>query len=292
MRKSAEMNQELEKSRQRHVISLWQQVLWCFLYAGNDPDRPEVFLTKELPDLSMEEIEWRCGLPSPGSLRASLFQLKKEGAVRPMSSLQGLRYRLTQEGKERVIADFPFARSIARKWDKTWRFVLFKEEHGLALAERSAAYKQLRRELTKTGFGALGKGLFLSAYPVSSELLQRMRTPPWNGLATAFETKGPLIGDGEHWLRQAYNLDILDKQYAKLGTKTAQMLHTHARKKTLTAQEKKSIATIFAEHLALIEQTPSVPEELTTRWPNIKEQHALMMQAFLKARQRERKTLE
>lgn len=205
-----------------------------------------------------------------------------------MNSLQGLRYRITPEAKDRIFEDFPFARSLVRKWDKTWRIVLFKEEAGRPLADRSARYKQLRRMLKADGFGSLGKGLFLSAAPVSSGLMNQLKTPMFSQIASLFETKGPLIGDAENWLFQAYDLDILDKQYAKLGSKAVHLLNTYSAKKTLTMQEKRSIAGIFDEYLSMIEKTPFIPDEYQSRWPNVSKLHQFVLQLFQRARLRER----
>lgn len=271
-------------------ISLWEQVLWSFIFSGNDPEKPDVLQTRELPELTIPEISWRCGAPSQGSLRSAVFQLKREGAVRSTVSMQGLKYRLTPEGKDRLSARFPFARGMIRKWDKSWRIILFKEVHGRPLAERSADYKLLRRIIKRDGFGALGKGLFLSAAPPSPELLTALQTPRLATLADLFETKGPVFGDAEVWLHQAYDLDTLNKQYAKFGGKAEQVLRTYARKKTLTLQEKKSIATLFGEYLALVDQNPVIPEEYQSRWPNIGFAHDLVRQLCLRARLRERQS--
>lgn len=271
-------------------ISLWERVVWSFVFSSNDPEKPDVLQTRELPELTIPEISWRCGLPSQGSLRSALFQLKKEGVLRSTVSLQGLKYRLTPEGKDRLSARFPFARGMVRKWDKSWRIILFKEVHGRPLAERSADYKLLRRIIKKDGFGSLGKGLFLSAAPPSPEVLTALQTPRLATLADLFETKGPIFGDAEVWLHQAYDLDTLNKQYAKLGAKLDQVLHTYARKKTLTLQEKKSVGSVLGEYLSLIDKNPVIPEEYQSRWPNIAHAHDLVRQLCLRARLRERQS--
>lgn len=271
-------------------ISLWEHVLWSFILSSTDPEKPEVLQTRELPELTVPEIAWRCGAPSQGSLRSALFQLKREGALRSTVSLQGLKYRLTPEGKDRLSARFPFARGMIRKWDKSWRIILFKEVHGRPLAERSADYKLLRRILKRDGFGALGKGLFLSAATPSSEVLAALQSPRLATLADLFETKGPLFGDAETWLHQAYDLDTLNKQYAKFGGKAEQVLRTYARKKTLTLQEKKSIASLLKEYLALLDQNPVIPEDYHSRWPNIGFAHEMIRQICLRARMRERQS--
>ncbi len=186
--------------------------------------------------------------------------------------------RLTGEGREKVIRDFPLLEFQKRKWDRKWRIVLFD------IAELNRGKRDLLRDkLKELGFGMFQQSVYISPHDFTKDLVEFLVVSQLDGFVYVFEIfhTQVAIGDAKELARKVWNLDGLNDAYRKLIEKISYLISTHGRevklnnikdgkgegvgeaiKKGIKEKINGGIENIRQEYLRMIAADPFLPKEL------------------------------
>lgn len=207
----------------------------------------------------------------------------KVGYIEKIVKKGELYLRLTGEGREKIIRDFPLLGFQKKKWDGKWRIVLFD------IAELNRKKRDmLRNKLRELGFGMFQKSVYISPHNFTKDLVEFLIARELSGFVYVFEIfhTQMAIGNAKELARKVWNLDSLNEQYLKLIEKISHLISTHDREVKLNNIEdkkadkrkeedgkekirniKEKIRDIKEEYLGLIFTDPFLPKELlSSNW--------------------------
>ena len=180
--------------------------------------------------------------------------------------------RLTGEGKEKIIRDFPLLEFQKKRWDRKWRIVLFD------IAELDRRKRDmLRNKLKELGFGMFQQSVYISPHNFTKDLVEFLLASQLSGFVYVFEIYHTqmAIGDARELALKVWNLDSLSERYLKLIEKINHLISAHGRegnlKSMIDEKEEKNkkekdrrekIKDIKEEYLGLILIDPFLPKEL------------------------------
>src|SRR3989344_4002694 len=90
----------------------------------------------------------------------------KTGFIEKVEKNGEIYIRLTSQGSQKIIREFPLLSLQKKKWDKKWRFAIFDIQE-----VNKNVRDQLRKKLKELGFGMLQKSVFISPHDVLKDLL-------------------------------------------------------------------------------------------------------------------------
>ena len=190
--------------------------------------------------------------------------------------------RLTGEGKEKIIRDFPVMAFRKKKWDEKWRIVLFD------IAELNRRKRDaLRSKLKELGFGMFQQSVYISPHDFTKDMVEFLITSQLSDFVYVFEILHiqMAIGNAKELARKVWNLDSLSEKYKKLIEKISHLIGTHGRevklnnikdreaerneKKKIEREKKRNektrkeeIGNIKEEYFRLISIDPFLPKDL------------------------------
>lgn len=180
--------------------------------------------------------------------------------------------RLTGEGKEKIIRDFPLLAFQKKKWDGKWRMVLFD------IAELNRKKRDmLRAKLKELGFGMFQESVYISPHNFTKDLVEFLIASQLAGFVYVFEIfhTQMAIGNAKELAQKVWNLDRLNERYSELIEKISHLISTHDREVKLNNTRdrkgekeekeksvKEKIKDVKEEYLGLILIDPFLPKEL------------------------------
>ena len=187
--------------------------------------------------------------------------------------------RLTSEGNERIVRDFPILSFAARPWDRRWRVVIFDIEE----IERTVR-KGLREKLRQLGLGMLQESVWVTPHDVSVDLREFLEHKGLGEAAFVLEVSAILAGDQDALVRKIWNLDEIAEAYQEIIEKAAKLRdmyvtsagrtqqHTNEKKGGI-AEEARKIRERYIETLLI---DPQLPKELLPKgWPAVRAREAV-----------------
>lgn len=186
--------------------------------------------------------------------------------------------RLTGEGRERIVRDFPLLEFQKKRWDKKWRIVLFD------IAELNRKKRDmLRAKLKELGFGMLQQSVYISPNNFTKDLVEFLTAEKLAGFVYVFEIfhTQMAIGNAKELAQKVWNLDSLNEQYLELIEEISHLNSTYGRGVKLNGldelkvvksnkesnkgfnKERDGLArNIREEYLSLVISDPFLPKEL------------------------------
>lgn len=196
-----------------------------------------------------------------------IWRTLKTGYIEKIVKDEKVYLRLTAEGKEKVVRDFPLFKFQERKWDKKWRFVLFD----IAELERKTR-DALRSKLKELGFGMFQQSVYISPHNFTKDLLEFINATKLSNLVYVFEVAHSkiAIGDPKQLANKLWNLDNINEQYMELNNKVRHLIEFNGRGVKLNdlrvrrdrKDKDRLLKSIREEYLALIITDPFLPKEL------------------------------
>lgn len=188
--------------------------------------------------------------------------------------------RLTGEGKEKLVRDFPLLSFQKQKWDGKWRIVLFD------ISELNRKKRDmLRIKLKELGFGMFQESVYISPHNFTKDLVEFLLASQLSGFVYVFEIfhTQMAIGNAKELAQKVWNLDSLNECYLELIRKISHLIFSHGREVKLNntntgemkegKTEKEKIREeeikreIKGEYLRLIFIDPFLPKELlSSNW--------------------------
>lgn len=170
--------------------------------------------------------------------------------------------RLTPQGNQRMVRDFPLLSLQKRKWDKKWRIAIFDiEEVNRKLRDN------LRSKLKELGFGMLQKSVFISPHDILRDFSEFINYLGLNQAVYVFETSKPTIGDAKELADKIWNLNFLNEKYKQVVEKGREIQNSnltkpHDRGEMLNHGDEERKRKLKSQYLEIVLQDPFLPREL------------------------------
>lgn len=187
----------------------------------------------------------------------------KTGYIEKVEKQGEIYIRLTSAGNKKIVRDFPFLSFQNKKWDKTWRVVIFDiEEVSRQVRER------FRGKLKELGFGMLQESVFISPYDIAQDFTEFIDAQGLNESAYLLEVSSIAVGDIKALVNRVWHLDHINDMYKKIIEKIKDSYLTidSDRLNKLNKDESKKvqdgIIEIKKEYLEVALRDPFLPKEL------------------------------
>lgn len=170
--------------------------------------------------------------------------------------------RLTSQGNQRMIRDFPLLPFQKKQWDKKWRIAIFDiEEVNRRLRDN------LRDKLKELGFGMLQKSVFISPHDILRDFSEFISHLGLEQAVYAFETSTLAIGNAKELASRVWNLDFFNERYKQVVEKAREiqnshLIKAHDRGKMLNDKDKKKRRELRNEYLEILLRDPFLPKAM------------------------------
>lgn len=200
-----------------------------------------------------EAVDWEKTLTSPylqlkfSSYKDNYFQqtvrtMLRTGEIERIVKKGEAFFRITSQGKIKLVRETPLAKRIGRKWDGKWRMVIFD------IPEISRSKRDgLRRKLKELGFAQWQKSVYITPFDVAQDLAEYLGNINLSEYAIALEAKKIFIGDEKEMANKLWYLDNLNLRYQEFIEEF---------------QDKKDKRGLEEEYLFILESDPCLPKEL------------------------------
>ena len=216
-------------------------------------------------------LYWRLAGYQESSIRNAVLQLVESGEIDKIMRNSTSLFRLTSQGRDRLLSFFPISIGQKRVWDRRWRIAIVSSSQGSSLAKDNPSRKirKLRKGLRKLGFKKLSRGVYLTPLPVSERLkeflFQDNLTPHLGGV---IESRRLVIGDDKQLAKQIWPLNKLGQAYNQSISRIERLLVVLRKQKRLLDKEKKQFSLILDNIFSLLAADPGLPKKLLPNdWP-------------------------
>lgn len=241
--------------------------------------RPESFNYKDY-----SYLYWRLSGYEESSIRGSVLQLVATGEVDKIVRNNTPLYRLTSQGRDRLMSLFPISIGQKRVWDRIWRIALIKGVSGSSLRIKGSSAKkkeresrlgcltdlrEIRRGLRGLGFKKLSSSVYITPMPVSVKIKEFcLKNKFINAQIAVIESRRLLIGDDKQIAKNIWDLERINALYHEFIRNVNKLLKVFRQKKVLSVREKKQFSLILSTYFSLLKQDPGLPKRLLEAdWP-------------------------
>lgn len=148
------------------------------------------------------------------NFRKSLVRSLRVGNIEKIEKNNEIYLRLTGDGRDKVMRDFPLISFCNKKWDKKWRMLIFDIE------ERKRRDRNiLRNKLYSLGFGKLQKSVYISPFAIENELKEFLEGFGFSDMALVFTTQSGSIEQARKIAGSVWNLGKINDKYRELFEK-------------------------------------------------------------------------
>lgn len=196
----------------------------------------------------------------------------KVGYIEKIIKDEQVYLRLTGEGREKLVRDFPLLSFQKQKWDEKWRIVLFD------IAELNRRKRDmLRSKLRELGFGMFQESVYISPHNFTKDMVEFLVARELSGFVYIFEIfhTQMAIGNAKELAHKVWNLDELNKKYLMLIEEVSHLIGEHDREVKLNKSKeekgekeerkeegKEERKGIKEKYIRLIMIDPFLPKEL------------------------------
>ncbi len=183
--------------------------------------------------------------------------------------------RLTAQGKEKTVRDFPMLALSNQKWDKKWRVVIFD------IKEINRRTRDLLRyKLKELGFGMLQESVWITPHNVGKDMREYVEANKMGAYIFVLEVEEILAGDRELLINKIWKIYQLNKKYNDLLEEINKLnkvyVTTHDRDKKHTGKMEELRVKYRVKYLEILMTDPCLPKELLPEdWAGEKVRKAL-----------------
>lgn len=159
-------------------------------------------------------------------------------------------FRITSQGKTKIVFDVPLARFSGKKWDGIWRLVSFDVPE-----KRARLRKWLRSKLKELGFGMLQESLWIIPHNLEEAFEEFLKQGELKDFVIVWEGRRIFGEDEREVARRVWNLDGLHGSYLDFILKYEKLLSDEE-------EIKKRKKEWEEEYFSLILKDPGLPREL------------------------------
>lgn len=185
------------------------------------------------------------------SIRNAISDLFKTGYIEKKIKENGeVVFRITSQGKTKIIYEIPLARYTGKKWDGIWRLVSFD------VPEKKARLRvRLRQKLRELGFGMLQESLWITPHELGQMFEEFLECENLKSYCLVWEAK-TIFGENEKELvGRVWKLPDLHGKYLDLISKFEKIFLN----KRLMKQKKQEWEE---EYFTVLAADPGLPKEL------------------------------
>jgi len=179
----------------------------------------------------------------------------KTGYIEKVEKNGEVYIRLTSQGNQRIVREFPLLSFQKRKWDRKWRFVIFDIQE-----VNKNVREGLRKKLKELGFGMIQESVFISPHDVIKDLFEFIENLKLGESVYAFETSTLAVGDLRELANKVWKLDALNEKYKYIADKAQEIKNSHL---TKSRDRVNSLnISLKSEYLGILIQDPFLPKEM------------------------------
>ncbi len=183
--------------------------------------------------------------------------------------------RLTTQGKQNTVRDFPMLALANQKWDKKWRIVIFDIKE----INRRSRYL-LRYKLKELGFGMLQESVWVTPHNVGKDMREYVEANKMGAYVFVLEVEEILAGDRELLMNKIWKIYELHQKYYNLFEEinilNKMYVTTHDRDNKHTSK----VRELKVKYLEILGTDPCLPKELLPKdWAGEKARHAILLLA-------------
>jgi DNA-binding transcriptional regulator PaaX len=169
-------------------------------------------------------------------------------------------FRLTGQGREKLIRDFPLFRFQAKKWDGFWT-VLFFDIREIERIIRDL----LRKDLKTLTFAMAQRSVYVTPHDIALDLEEYLKFTGLSPKVLVFHSKRIFGGDEKAWARKLWKLDKLNRLYHSVLTDWEKI------KKGKEEGKGEGIKLLKNKFLQAVTLDPCLPRELLPKdWTGFK----------------------
>jgi DNA-binding transcriptional regulator PaaX len=219
-------------------------------------------------------LYWRLCQFSPSSIRDGVLKLCDSGEVDKIVRNNTPLYRLTSQGRDRLLSFFPISIGQRRVWDRIWRIALIKtsikgKDKSLGRSDGLQELREARNGLRELGFKKLASSVYITPLPVSVKTKDFcLKNQFINAQIAVIESRKLIFGDDKQIAKNIWGLDLINKQYQDIISSIGKLLKAFKKKKMLSDKAKKEFSLILADYFSLLKKDPGLPKKLLEAdWP-------------------------
>jgi CRISPR-associated endonuclease Cas2 len=164
--------------------------------------------------------------------------------------------RLTSQGKQKLVRDFPLVLLKGKKWKGTGTLVVFDIEE-----TQKTERNKLRRWLLSLGAGKVQRSVYLSSYDIVYEVIEAVRNFGLENQVEVFPVDLRFIKNKKKFAYKVWQLGKLEKEYQLI------LNDIFTLKEQRMQGEEKAIRKIRKQFLEVLLVDPCLPKEfLPTDW--------------------------
>lgn len=158
-------------------------------------------------------------------------------------------YKLTQNGFDTVVLQFPVFRFLKEDWDGVFRILSYE------IPEKKRELRdKLRREVASWGLGPWHRSFWLTPHPIIPSLRRLVSASEEEQYVQAFESSH-VFGDREILIEKVWEIDKLEAQYRALFKQWHSMLSKDQDKVAKMSQ-------VISSYVEILKIDPGLPKKL------------------------------
>lgn len=185
------------------------------------------------------------------AFRSALYRSLKTEEIEKVIDKGEPYFRITSQGKRRLVRMFPIYKLAEKPWDGKWRVVIFD----IPEIERSSRIA-LRSELISLGFGKLQRSVYISPLDILADLKEYLKNRKLFGKAVVFEAREIFTQDQRVVANYVWRTDKINQRYLRL------IDLIYSRPECSEKEWKKKVKEIKKEFFAILRDDPILPKEL------------------------------
>ncbi|MBI4999229.1 CRISPR-associated endonuclease Cas2 [Candidatus Gottesmanbacteria bacterium] len=186
------------------------------------------------------------------NFEARLKRALKTGYIEKIIKNGEAYYRLTGQGEEKLVRDFPIFALQRKPWDRKWRIVVFD------IPEKSRKNRDyLRTKLYELGFGMLQESVWVTPFDITQDLREYLKALSLEKNVFVFMAGRAFIGDEKKLATMVWRLDKINQEYQDIWDKWQE-----ERGALLGKERTKAIKKLKDRFLEILMVDPLLPKEL------------------------------
>jgi len=209
------------------------------------------FLTEKAREVKDEWVvlERIVSFLPPSAPRRNIYSLinyaQKAGEVKKKKYGTSLLFKLTEKGKEKINEVFPLVDFNKKKWDRSWRVLIYDIPE-----TKKSQREMLRRKIIELGFGKLSGSVYISPFPIEREMVNFLEKYGLTEKVLFLTTENIFSGGDKYLTEKIWKLSRLNRHY--------EMILKQMRDNNNERDERR----FRAEFISLLVNDPFFPEEL------------------------------
>jgi phenylacetic acid degradation operon negative regulatory protein len=186
------------------------------------------------------------------NFEARLKRSLKTGYIEKIIKNGEVYFRLTSQGEEKIIRDFPIISLKKKPWDRRWRIVVFD------IPEKAKRIREyLRAKLVELGFAMLQESVWITPFSIVEDLREYLEINHLEENVFVLVARRAFASDEKKLAQKIWKLDKINNEYKKIWDKW------RGEGESLTGKEQEKLKIFLRnQYLEILATDPCLPREL------------------------------